>query len=601
MEKKYKKIFAAFVGVATIGILASCNSFCSTNDNSHLRYAFDPINIEIYENKEQAYSSILNDFSNTSNIDTNKVSKEYLTFVDDEGEINYSDDSVAFESRLFSEISNNLVCIKPGQVKISDATNEEDVTSRSDVSFYVSLNDTQSTLFASASSSSYFVPSYEFIYEADLKLLNTVVKASTSDSNWNYPVSSLSDLTFDNLYGYSYSELVEYNSLSSGDEKTELENKMIDERSEKSLLANFGYLKHYKLTTDEDGDETVDYMGTIKDWNDELSITLGNDKVMSNAYLKAYETQMSTNVSSIKTCITVEEGFYGNLVDNPLEARVKIEAKASDFWKDWGEAFTKHGFLEGLLVYPIGVFTENLAHSLGMNGWGQIGAVLIVTIVIRLLFMSITLPSTISQQKMSYLQPEIAKLQQKYPNSDTNQYDKQRLAQAQMALYKKNNVHPFLSMLTLFIQFPLFICVWNALSGSASLSTDAVLGLKLSETIWGVLSNLTDWPNNSGWWTALVLILLMSLAQIASMLLPNLLNKKRNKEIEKLNKSSAANKSQNQMKWMQYIMTAFIIFMGFTLPAAMGVYWFAGAIFSIAQTLILHFVFKKKFKKGEKK
>ena len=39
---------------------------------------------------------------------------------------------------------------------------------------------------------------------------------------------------------------------------------------------------------------------------------------------------------------------------------------------------------------------------------------------------------------MQKLQPQIAKLQEKYPNSNTNQYEKQRLAQEQMALYKKN-------------------------------------------------------------------------------------------------------------------------------------------------------------------
>ena len=38
-------------------------------------------------------------------------------------------------------------------------------------------------------------------------------------------------------------------------------------------------------------------------------------------------------------------------------------------------------------------------------------------------------------------------------------------------------------------------------------------------------------------------------------------------------------------------MTIFIIFMGFTLPSAMGVYWFAGAIISIIQSVIIHYIF----------
>ena len=83
-----------------------------------------------------------------------------------------------------------------------------------------------------------------------------------------------------------------------------------------------------------------------------------------------------------------------------------------------------------------------------------------------------------------------------------------------MALYKKYKVHPFASLLIIFVQFPVFICVWNALQGSASLSRDAVLGLRLSDTIWSVLSNFSGWPSNPGWWTALVLVILMSAAQM---------------------------------------------------------------------------------------
>ena len=229
-----------------------------------------------------------------------------------------------------------------------------------------------------------------------------------------------------------------------------------------------------------------------------------------------------------------------------------------------------------------------------MAGWGQIASVLLVTIIVRAFFMLITFSSTLSQQKMQMLQPEIARLQQKYPNSTTNQYEKQRLAQAQMALYKKHKVHPFSSLLVLIIQFPLFICVWNALQGSASLATDAVLGLNLSDSIWSVLSNFAGWPSQAGWWTALVLIILMSASQIVSMLLPQWLNKKRTKNVAKTVNSDAMNKSQRTMKITQWVMTIFIIIMGFSLPAAMGVYWFAGAIFSILQSLILHFVFVKR-------
>ena len=40
-----------------------------------------------------------------------------------------------------------------------------------------------------------------------------------------------------------------------------------------------------------------------------------------------------------------------------------------------------------------------------------------------------------------------------------------------------------------------------------------------------------------------------------------------------------------------------ILLHGFTLPAAMGVYWFAGALIMIAQTLIMDAIMKHKEKK----
>ena len=47
-------------------------------------------------------------------------------------------------------------------------------------------------------------------------------------------------------------------------------------------------------------------------------------------------------------------------------------------------------------------------------------------------------------------------------------------------------------------------------------------------------------------------------------------------------------------------MTIFIVIMGFTLPSAMGVYWFAGAIISIIQSVLLHFIFVARQNKRDK-
>ena len=121
----------------------------------------------------------------------------------------------------------------------------------------------------------------------------------------------------------------------------------------------------------------------------------------------------------------------------------------------------------------------------------------------------------------------------KYPNSNTNRSEQQAMAAEMQALYKKHNIHPFLSILTMIVQFPVFICVWGAMNGSAVLSSDAFLGLRLSESVSSVFFDFANWPNNPGWWTAIVVFLIMAVLQILAMILPQTISKRKQKQVAK--------------------------------------------------------------------
>jgi len=86
----------------------------------------------------------------------------------------------------------------------------------------------------------------------------------------------------------------------------------------------------------------------------------------------------------------------------------------------------------------------------------------------------------------------------------------------------------------------------------------------------------------------------MAGAQTVAMLLPQWLNAAKKKKVAKLGRNPAQKESDNKMKWFTYIMLAMIIFMGFSLVSALGVYWLVGALFSIAQTLITHAIMNRK-------
>lgn len=329
-------------------------------------------------------------------------------------------------------------------------------------------------------------------------------------------------------------------------------------------------------------------------WNatlTEVKVELGVNSVPDSDYVNFYQSAMTGYVSSFRSCLATTDGFYGYYgIDNDDKIPVYVAAK------DWGYAFSR-GFIEGLLIFPIGWFiditTSGFLSGGIPGGWAQALAILIVTIIIRVVMMLVTINQTLSNARMSEVQPEIAKIQAKYPNANTNKNEQQLLAQETQALYKKNKIHPFLSMLVMIVQFPIFIAVWGAMTGSAILASSDLMGLRLSDSVSSVLtpiitSGFSTWP--SGWITAIVLFLVMAALQIVSMLLPQWITKRKAKAIAKTGKNPNVKSQDNKMKWFTIIMMVFIIFMGFTLASGMVIYWIAGSIWAIAQALIIEWI-----------
>ena len=167
-----------------------------------------------------------------------------------------------------------------------------------------------------------------------------------------------------------------------------------------------------------------------------------------------------------------------------------------------------------------------------------------------------------------------------------------------MALYKRHGIHPMRQMLILIIQFPVFICVWSGLQGASTLATGEVLNMRLSDTIQSILFNTKGLPANTyGWWTALVLFILMAITQIFAMMLPRIIAKRAQKKVGKMTANPAQDQQGKTMKYVAYGMMIFTIIMGFMLPSAMGVYWLIGGVISILQTLITQLVLKNSKKR----
>ena len=353
-------------------------------------------------------------------------------------------------------------------------------------------------------------------------------------------------------------------------------------------LDKYGYLKYYNEETDEDvWDNFYQYLEETKEMVDNP-----NDDCPRTDFLKLYKTNLTSKTSSYRASIAIKTGKYGYYGYGSGKKQIEIEGK--DFTYAWKNM--NFPIFEGLLVWPIGALIDLFVESFsGMglsttNGIPQFIAILLVTLIVRGLMMVFTIKQTTANAKMTSLQPEIAKLQEKYPSPN----DKQILAQKTSELYKKHGINPLSTILVMFIQFPVFICVWGALQGNAWLSTGSFLGLNLNATIQETLFNASAWAPGGGAVTALILFLLMSGSQVVSMLLPQWIQKAKTKKVARLGVNQQKKEQDNKMKWFTYIMMAMIIFMGFSLASAMGVYWFVGALISIIQTLITQKLTDKK-------
>ena len=97
---------------------------------------------------------------------------------------------------------------------------------------------------------------------------------------------------------------------------------------------------------------------------------------------------------------------------------------------------------------------------IGLPSFGL--AIILVTILIRLLLYPLTRKQMQSMKKMQAIQPKMKEIQEKYGK------DREKLAQKQMELYKQEGVNPAGGCLPLLIQMPFLFAFYYALLGLGS-------------------------------------------------------------------------------------------------------------------------------------
>lgn len=189
---------------------------------------------------------------------------------------------------------------------------------------------------------------------------------------------------------------------------------------------------------------------------------------------------------------------------------------------------------------------------------GQIGiGIILFTILLRTLMLPLFQMQMNSSRKMQELQPQLKELKEQYPGTDAS--SRQQLYEATQALYKENGVSMRSSMLPIFIQMPVLIALFQALTRVDALKVGHFLWLNLGE------------PDS--------LFILPILAAGFTFLSSWLVNK-------------AAIEKNIAMTIMTYSMPVVIFFFAVSAASGVSLYWTVSNAYQVAQTLLFNNPFK---------
>jgi YidC/Oxa1 family membrane protein insertase len=160
----------------------------------------------------------------------------------------------------------------------------------------------------------------------------------------------------------------------------------------------------------------------------------------------------------------------GDLVSSELTVKEKVDARTFTLYagpksfpilQSFGrglEQMVDYGWFSIIAkpMFWLMRFFFDITHNYGI-------AIILLTIVVRILLFYPSLKSALSMEEMKKIQPQVLALKEKY------QKDPARMSQETMKLYKEHKVNPMGGCLPMLLQLPFFVALYNVLSVSIEL------------------------------------------------------------------------------------------------------------------------------------
>ena len=180
-------------------------------------------------------------------------------------------------------------------------------------------------------------------------------------------------------------------------------------------------------------------------------------------------------------------------------------------------------------------------------------AIIIVTILMRILIFPLTLKQEKSMKKMKEIQPEVDKIREKYKD------DPQTLNQKTMEIYKENNVNPMGGCLPILIQMPIFVALYYAFVGNTIPADATFLWFNLKQP---------DHFMKLGTFTVNLLPILNTLVTFIQ---------------QKIMMGVQPQDKNNPMSSMLYTMPLMMLFIFYNMPSGVTLYYLVSGILSVIQ------------------
>jgi YidC/Oxa1 family membrane protein insertase len=210
------------------------------------------------------------------------------------------------------------------------------------------------------------------------------------------------------------------------------------------------------------------------------------------------------------------------------------------------------------LLQPLEHFFRHILNGLHQVGLPWSWAIVVLTVIVRMLLVPLTVKQIHSMQNMQRFAPQMKEIQKKYKG------DRQKLNEELMKFYKENNINPAASCLPLAAQIPVFIGLYYTLRNFAQEAEKP--GAHLGDLSWlhfvpSIAQHVT------AHWSGYVLLAIYVGSQLASTYF-------------------MAGTMQQSQRVLMYILPFAFIFVIARFPTGRVLYWMTTNLWTVGQGLI---------------